>query len=104
MDKETNKTASIQMPVPGRQTIPRAELWAIVCLANEMDEDADCKTYIDSSYVVAGLSRTELKNELRKWRNGDLWTLLFRLIQDKNISRCTTTWLTRWRATRLRGT
>ena len=26
MDRETKKTASIQMPVPGRQTIPRAKL------------------------------------------------------------------------------
>ena len=51
-----------------------------------MDEDADCKTYIDSSDLVAGLTRAELKNKLRKGRNGDLWTLLFRLIQDKNIS------------------
>lgn len=86
MDEGTKKTVSLQMPVLGRQTVRRPELWANTWPAHEMDGDAECEADIDASHVVAGFNKLELKPMLREGGNGDLWTLFFRLIQDKNLS------------------
>ena len=62
--------------VPGRQTVPRAELWALLTLMRRMREGQRYTVYVDAAYVINGLkART---NHYARGLNGDIWTLIFR--------------------------
>ncbi len=66
--------------VPGRQTVPRAELWGAALLANAAPSSGPFEITLDAAYVVNGLSR---RGERFRGANGDLWTILARIIDDR---------------------
>ena len=71
------KDLSIQIAeLPGKQTVPRAELWAAI-LANRLGKTLErgCSvTHSDSLYTVRGANR-ECKSTLMEGSNGDLWRI-----------------------------
>jgi hypothetical protein len=85
IDDDGETIASLEMQVPGRQTIPRAETWAVICLADKMEKDSTKEVFIDNASVVEGL----LQLGEKKWTNGtngDLWKLLDLTVKEKNIT------------------
>ena len=62
------------MEVPRRQTVPRAELWAVVQAQRAAKMSIHQHKYIwsDSLYIVRG-SNIDSKDQLLRGTNGDLW-------------------------------
>ena len=60
--------------VRGRQTVPRAGLWRAI---QAVDETTNFQCLIDAKYVTQGV---EQRGELEYGSGGDLWSILFRLI------------------------
>ena len=75
IDPETDEVAGIHSLVPGRQTVPRAEVWALWHVMQRMNKDKDFKLIIDASYLVNAMTSGS------KWYsegvNGDLWARIF---------------------------
>ncbi len=63
-------------PVPGRQTVPRAELWAACMAAEQTDGTSAFVLNADAAYVVDAASDMERVERLRRGGNGDLWSRL----------------------------
>ncbi len=69
--------------VPGKQTVPRAELWA-AAWATELGSDEKAEegpgyaldVRADAAYVVNGFASTVSQAKLARGRNGDLWERL----------------------------
>ena len=78
------ETASLQALVPGKQTVPRAELWAAICLADKAAVGASIDVVIDNQGVINGIRKR--KTHLTSVINGDLWTLLYRACDEKQLS------------------
>ena len=74
----TNKIQDIAfagMRIPGKQTVPRAETWAVGKILEHLDEgnDTNSKTVnSDASYTVKGFA-SENKEHMRRGTNGDIW-------------------------------
>ena len=88
IDPDTNAAATIEMAVPGKQTIPRAELWAVICLAAKVPDGHKCKVYVDSQCTVNGLRNLDngkTMKKLQKGDNGDLWRLMSNIRKEKGI-------------------
>ncbi len=66
--------------VPGKQTVPRAEIWALVLAASAAPAGQDFEVGIDASYVTNGCSRADL---VACGLNGDLWCTLFNVVADR---------------------
>ena len=69
--------------VPGRQTVPRAELWAVIVFLSRIPRSLNMKLCIDASYVVNGLAK--IKNRMAG-DNGDMWTLLYDILQTRRAA------------------
>ena len=63
--------------VPGAQTVPRAEVWGAALTLASAPLEGTMHLGIDAAYVVNGNSR---RGQLTKGANGDLWAILFDLI------------------------
>ncbi|MCP3971767.1 MAG: hypothetical protein GY717_15885 [Rhodobacteraceae bacterium] len=65
--------------VPGKRTVPRAEVWAVATAARAADDPSALRQVCsDASYVVNGICATEQKRRrLRAAQNGDVWRALF---------------------------
>ena len=61
--------------VPGKQTVPRAELWAAIQVTAAADETIEIDIGIDASYVTKGVLNMD---KLSCGNNGDLWSILAR--------------------------
>ena len=82
-DFELKQLACIGGQVPGRQTAPRAELWGAIQTLLRVDSWVDIDLGIDAAYVTKGVTnRRSLESSL----NGDLWSLLFGLIDERTVS------------------
>ncbi len=57
--------------VPGTQTVPRAELWALRHVLNLMEGLRQYTVYIDAQYVLNGLQSRS--RHYSQGSNGDLW-------------------------------
>ena len=69
--------ACIGGKVPDKQTVPRAELWGAIQTIIRADPTIDLEVGIDASYVTNGVNK---RNVLLKGPNGDLWSILFDII------------------------
>ncbi len=65
--------------VPGRQTVPRAELWAACVVAKHANEGSPCVLNSDAAYVVNTAADAAKTSRARRGANGDLWSQLARL-------------------------
>ncbi len=79
-DGEEVLAGGLVAEVPGRQTVPRAELWGAALLANAAPADGPFEITLDAAYVTNGLSR---RGDRFRGANGDLWTILARIIDDR---------------------
>ena len=85
-DKLTVRDVGISISaVPGRQTVPRAELWAAIMAAHAASIGQQIVLRIDAAYVVKGLQGGHRQAALRSGPNGDLWDALLELIAGKNL-------------------
>ena len=66
--------------VPGRQTIPRAELWGAIQMLIRANPAAGTTIGIDAAYVTKG---THNRQKLICGPNGDLWSILYEIIDSR---------------------
>ena len=66
--------------VPGKQTVPRSELWGAIQILCRADLDTDIGLGIDAAYVTNGVVNMD---QLCKGSNGDLWSIMQKLIEDR---------------------
>ena len=71
---------------PGRQTVPRAEVWAAIMAAHAATDGQCISLHADASYVVKGLQQVHKQEALRCGSNGDLWDTLLELIEAKHLT------------------
>ena len=69
--------------VPGRQTVPRAELWGAFQILSRVDEKSNIQIPIDAKYVTRGITH---RGDLEQVPNGVSWSILFQLIVNRNKS------------------
>jgi hypothetical protein len=71
---------------PGRATVPRAELWAAILAVRSASVGSTLAIHPDALYVHRGIiAPADGKKRLESGRNGDLWTLLFSAVREKNV-------------------
>ncbi len=66
--------------VPGKQTVPRAELWGGIQVLVRLPSNVEAFLGLDASCVTKG-ART--RGKLIQGTNGDLWSILYRLIDTR---------------------
>ena len=76
MSADHTRTAVIFSKVPGKHTVPRSELWALLSILNRMKDGEHYTVYVDASYVVNGIKARTL--QYARGCNGDIWTRNFR--------------------------
>ena len=69
------------LPVPGRLTVPRGELWGAIVDITLAEPTEPVYLGIDASYVVSGAHSDTLR--LCQCPSGDLWCILCWLIDDR---------------------
>ena len=67
--------------VPGKQTVPRAELWGAIQILSKVDGKTNIQIPIDAKYVTRGIAH---RGDLVQGPNGDLWSILFQLIDERS--------------------
>ena len=67
--------------MPGKQTVPRAELWGAIQILSNVDGKSNIQIPIDAKYVTRGIPH---KGDLVQGPNGDLWSILFQLIDERS--------------------
>ena len=67
--------------MPGRQTVPRAELWKAIQVLSRVDEKTNIQIPIDAKCVTRGIKH---RSELEQGPGGDLWSILFQLIDGRS--------------------
>ncbi len=74
------EVAAVMGQVPGKQTVPRAEIWALVLAVGASPKLHDIEVGVDASYVVGGCTKEAL---MACSINGDLWSSLFGLVAGR---------------------
>ena len=67
--------------VPGKQTVPRAELWGATQILSKVGK-SNIQIPIDAKYVTRGIAH---RSDLVQGPNGDLWSILFQLIDERSV-------------------
>ena len=67
--------------VPGRQTVPRAELWGDIHFLSRVDGKTNIQIPIDARYVTRVIIH---RGDLEQGPNGDLRSILFQLIAGRS--------------------
>ena len=75
VDPDTSEIAFSYSKVPGRQSVPRAELWGLLHVLRRMQTGRSYTVYIDAAYVIRGLG--DRSSLYAAGTNGDLWVLVF---------------------------
>jgi hypothetical protein len=78
IDQETGDVAMLFARVPGLQTVPRAELWALINLLRHILPGRHYRVFIDAQYVLNGIFDTT--QHYIQGVNGDLWVQVHRLL------------------------
>ena len=67
--------------MPGRQTVPRDELWGAIQILSRVDEKSNIQIPMDAKYVTRGIIH---RGDLEQGPNGDVWSILFQLIDGRS--------------------
>ena len=67
--------------VPGRQTVPRAELWGAIQILSRVDEKSNIQIPVDVKYVTSCIAH---RGDLEQGPDGDLWSILFQQIDERS--------------------
>ena len=68
--------AYLASKAPGKQTVPRADTWAVYLVLHEWYGAYDLEIITDASYTVSGMDFTRRASNL-KGANKDLWKLIY---------------------------
>ena len=71
--------------VPGRQTVPRAEIWVVLMVLLEWDGSHDLQIITDASYTVQGMDALSRRKNGRG-PNRDIWRLIYAALDAKQGS------------------
>ena len=71
--------------VPGRQTVPRAEIWAVLMVILEWDGSHDLQIITDASYTIQGMDALARRKNGRG-PNRDIWRLIYAALDAKQGS------------------
>jgi len=68
-------------------TSPRAEITAVIKALDIIEQNLELILISDNKYVIKGISLWMYKWKESGWRikNPDLWKVIYRLIEDKNL-------------------
>jgi hypothetical protein len=77
--------AVLASEVPGRQTVPRAELWATNLVADRAATGTRCTNKADASYVVHNWSDAKRRGRMSATVNGDLWHKLQSTVKEREV-------------------
>ena len=80
-DKWVEEEAYLASPVPGLQTVPRAEAWAIYLVLQVWDGTYDLEILTDATYTVSGMDPYNRKKHLNG-TNKDIWGIIYRELDD----------------------
>ena len=71
--------------VPGKQTVPRAETWALLCLLRLRPPELGFVLWVDAQYVLNGFAswQTYAQANYAQGANGDVWNLVFELLDTR---------------------
>ena len=75
------RTGFLGGQVPGRQTVPRAELWGAIQILSRKDEKSSIQIPTEAKYVMRGVIH---RGDLEQGPSGDLWSILFQLIDERS--------------------
>ena len=64
--------------VPGKQSVPRADLWGAIQTLCRADPEVDIDLGIDAAYVTNGVTNC---TKLIAGSNGDLWSIMYVIMQ-----------------------
>ncbi len=78
---ESVRAEGLVAETPGRQTVPRAEVWGAALLIERAPRAGPFKLVLDAAYVKNGIDR---RGDLLKGPNGDLWGVLLDLIDRRD--------------------
>ena len=67
--------------VPGKQTVPRVELWGAIQILSRVDGKTNIQIPIDAKHVTRGIAQ---RGDLVQGPNGDFWSILFQLIDERS--------------------
>ena len=67
--------------MPGRQTVPRTELWGAIQILSRVDEKSNIQIPIDAKCVTMCIAH---RGDLEQGPNGDLWSIFFQLIDERS--------------------
>ena len=76
------RTGFLGGQAPGRQMVPRAELWGAIQILSCVDDKSNIQIPIAAKYVTRGIThRCDLEQgpngDLEQGPNGDLWSILY---------------------------
>jgi hypothetical protein len=74
--------------VPGRQTVPRAETWAFLCLLRVRPHPLSIELWVDASYVLNGYLAwaTPHQDGYACGANGDIWSQVYEDLDSRAAS------------------
>ncbi len=78
----TVEVGGLAAEVPGRQTVPRAEVWGATLGLELAPRVGPFNVVLDASYVYGALSR---RAELLRGLNGDLWSIFFGVLDGTGV-------------------
>ena len=86
LDTENNisKVSVLTSKVPGKQTVPRAEAWAVRQVLERWHGRKPLKIITDALYVVKGFLKHN-KAAYMKGANSDIWTDIFERMEGMRI-------------------
>ncbi len=68
---------------PGKQSVPRAEVWGLILAASHAPGKPDLQVGVDARYAILGREKEVL---MKRGDNGDLWCTLFRIVAAREGS------------------
>ena len=74
------QVVTMHAAVPGRQTVPRAELWAMHNVLRCMSPQQPYEVFIDDAYIINGLTCTT--RHYVAGENGDIWHLAVQVAEQ----------------------
>lgn len=83
-NKTPTHASCLRMKVPGKQTVPRAETWAVLQVLLLMKGEQHMKIVTDAMYVIKGVKMQNRKPHY-EGKNGDIWRDVYRQMDRLRI-------------------
>ena len=71
-DGSAGHATCLRMKVPGKQTVPRAETWAVLQVLKLIEGKKEIKIITDAMYVIKDF-KDQNRKTYQEGRNGDIW-------------------------------